>query len=359
MAQRSSWVPLGLDLTTLRLFVATVEEGTLARAAERENIALSAISKRISLLEARSGVQLFERHDRGMRLTPAGDCLFNRLTVVVDGLNQIAVDLESMRNGVRGVVRINADMFAASDGLASRVAGFMANYPDIEVLIEEQPSSAVLHAVKTGVAEIGLVGGRVQATDLQLIPWQESNLVAVLPNDDSLLAQRSLSFASLMERPFILIQKDCCLSELLRSQAHCLGARLNERSHASSFESVRMMVAAGLGVSVLPENSARGLAETGIVVRPLAETWARSVSAFCVRSTMGLPAAARLVIEWLQLTDDAESAAASGRNEPWWPKISRSSISAKMAPLTSATIIDFREVAEANAQRSRWSVAAE
>ncbi len=62
----------GLDITTLRLFLAAVEEGNLAKAAEREHIAISAISRRISDLEARWGVQLLERHDRGVVPTAAG-----------------------------------------------------------------------------------------------------------------------------------------------------------------------------------------------------------------------------------------------------------------------------------------------
>ena len=67
---KRSWRTLnGLDILTLRLLVVAGEEGNLARVSERENIAISAVSRRISDFEQRNGVQIFERHDRGVSLT--------------------------------------------------------------------------------------------------------------------------------------------------------------------------------------------------------------------------------------------------------------------------------------------------
>ena len=95
-SQNNTWKSLGLDLVSLRVFIATAEECSLAKAAARENIAHSAVSRRITDLEARAGVQLFERHDRGVILTAAGEMLLEQFRNVARLLDRIALDLEEI-----------------------------------------------------------------------------------------------------------------------------------------------------------------------------------------------------------------------------------------------------------------------
>jgi DNA-binding transcriptional LysR family regulator len=295
---------------TLRVFAATAEEGSLARAAEREVIALSAISRRISALEARSGVQLFDRRDRGMSLTPAGEVLFHRLENVFDLLDQVVLDLEAARSGTRGVIRLHTHVSATTGGLAQELAAFMAANPGLDVRIEEHTSNDVVHAVSTNTAELGLISGTVDPADLELIKWCEDRLVVVLPLGNPLASLRQVRLEDLVEEPFIGMQKDSSLLSLFRHQARLVGRTLNERANASSFESVRKMVAAGLGSSILPASAIED-GDLSIEVRPLAETWARRPLMLCFRSMAHLPAAAKLLVKWL-----AERAESQGQVEP-------------------------------------------
>jgi len=297
---RHPWGFLGLDLVTLRVFAATAEEGSLARAAEREVIALSAISRRISTLEARSGVLLFDRHDRGMSLTPAGEAMFRRLESVFHLLDEVALDLEAARTGTRGVIRIHTHMSATAGGLASELAAFMAAHPELDVRLEEHTSIDVVHAVSTNSAELGLISGTVDSGDLQLVRWCEDRLVALVPQGDPLASARQIRLEDMIDRSFIAMQKDSSLLSLYRNQARLMGKTLVERAHAGSFESVRKMVAAGLGVSIIPASAIDTMTETlPIVSRPLAETWARRPLMLCVRSLDHLPAATKLLVRWL------------------------------------------------------------
>ena len=291
------WRRFGLDLVTLRVFAATTEEGSLARAAERESIALSAISRRISALEARSGVQLFDRHDRGMTLTPAGEMLLHRLHGVFDLLDHIALDLEALHKGTKGVVRIHAHSSAITEGFSAELQTFISEHPGLDVQIEEHTSREVVHAVSTSTAELGLISGTAETGNLHVIPWREDTLVVALPAGDYLTTQRQLKFAALLERPFISMQKDSALSTLCRGQARMLGKTLIERAHATSFESVRKMVAAGLGVAIMPVSVIDP--QEAIVSRPLEESWARRPLSLCVRTLEHMPAATKLLVQWL------------------------------------------------------------
>ena len=311
--KRHPWGSLGLDLVTLRMFAATAEEGSLVRAADREAIALSAISRRISALEARSGVQLFDRRDRGMSLTPAGESLFHRLEGVFDLLDQLALDLEAARRGTRGIVRIHTHMSATAGGLAKQLAGFMAAHPGLDVRVEEHTSAEVVHAVSTNTAEIGLISGTVDSCELEVVRWCSDRLVAILPANDPLVNKAQVRFEDIADRCFIAMQKDSSLLSLYRNQARLMGKQIIERAHASGFESVRLMVAAGLGVSIIPASAIDEMTETlPIVVKPLAETWANRPLMLCVRSLKQLPAAAKLLVRWLTEPAAADASATSG-----------------------------------------------
>src|SRR5215213_11729610 len=86
-------MPVRFDLLTLKLFIAVVEEQSIARAAERENIVPSAVSKRISDLEADLKVSLIQRHNRGIATTPAGNALLRHARSVLRDLGQLEGEL--------------------------------------------------------------------------------------------------------------------------------------------------------------------------------------------------------------------------------------------------------------------------
>ncbi|QUT07817.1 LysR family transcriptional regulator [Sphingobium phenoxybenzoativorans] len=300
MVANHSWSIKEIDLTSLRLFAATVEEGTLARAAEREHIAISAISRRISDLEWRCGVTLLERRDRGVVPSAAGQILVNQIRDLLDLLQRMVLDMEAIRGGTRGHIRVHAHMSATSGLLPGKIAEFVAANPGVDVELDEFTSIEVIHSVRTGTADIGLVSGTVDGGDLHLIPWEIDELVAILPPGHALAERSSLQLSDMLGEYFVGMQRDSALLSLYRHQAMVLGKTLKERAHATSFESVRKMVSVGLGVAILPAVAAHPFVEElGINVRPLKETWAHRPLMLCVRDPAQLLAATRLLVQHL------------------------------------------------------------
>ena len=101
-----------IDLTSLQLFVAVCELGSIGRAAEREFIAASAVSKRLSDLETAVDTALLYRHSRGVTLTPAGESLLHHARTVLFGLERMQGELSEYADGVRGHVRMHANISA-------------------------------------------------------------------------------------------------------------------------------------------------------------------------------------------------------------------------------------------------------
>src|SRR5947208_10935378 len=145
-----------IDLTSLQLFVAVCELGSIGKAAEREFIAASAVSKRLSDLETAVGTPLLYRHARGVNLTPAGQSLLHHARAVLFGLEKMQAELSEYADGVRGHVRIHANISAIVQFLPEDLGAFSQEHPQVKIDLEEHLSTEVLRAVQEGAADLGI-----------------------------------------------------------------------------------------------------------------------------------------------------------------------------------------------------------
>ena len=299
----------GFDILTLRLLVCAAEEGNLARVSDRHNIAISAVSRRISDFELRYGVQMFDRHDRGVIPSPDGAHMLDRIRIILEQLEGVADDLLERRNGAAGLIRIRSNMSSSvSASLPARIAEFRREHPRIEIELDECASVDTVSAVSSGACEVGIVSGTVDARGLELIPWEEDELVAVLPNDLSLAQRATLCFADLLDHPFVSLRRDSALLAQLRAEAAALGRTLSSSAYMMSFGGVRSCVSAGLGVAILPAGTAYPFArEQALAVRKLGDAWARRTLKLCIRPNGRLAPAARLFVQHLVRHREAQA----------------------------------------------------
>ncbi len=184
-----------IDLTSLQLFVAVCELGSIGRAAEREFIAASAVSKRLSDLETAVDTALLYRHSRGVTLTPAGESLLHHARTVLFGLERMQGELSEYADGVRGHVRMHANISAIFQFLPEDLGAFAREHSQIKIDLQEHLSSDVLHAVQEGAADLGIcnVGMANGGGALALVHEGEERCVrdlrqVVVPRGDLLFA---------------------------------------------------------------------------------------------------------------------------------------------------------------------------
>lgn len=170
-----------IDLTSLQLFVAVCELGSIGRAAEREFIAASAISKRLSDLEATLGTALLYRHARGVDLTPAGESLLHHARAMLYSLEKMQGELSEYADGVRGHVRVHANISAIVQFLPEDLGAFARAHEAIKIDLEEHLSSEVVRAVQEGAADLGICHVPADADALQTLPYRSDRLALVLP----------------------------------------------------------------------------------------------------------------------------------------------------------------------------------
>lgn len=290
-----------LDLTDLRLFLAIAEAGSITAGAARLRLALAAASTRIRNLEVRAGLALLERGRRGVRPTPAGMALLHHARAMLAQLARLEAEMADHAGGVRGLVRLPANGAACAEFLPEALPGFLAAHPLIDVEPEEKPSHAVLDAVATGAAELGIAAawaleGR---TDLHGSPFRTDRLVLVAPLGHPLAAGPALRLAEALEAGFVGLGAASALQVHLLAQASRAGGRMRVRAHAPSFDAACRMVAAGAGLAVLPEMAARRH-RRNLAIRRLAEPWAVRRLLLCTRTGARLTPQARRLLEHLE-----------------------------------------------------------
>src|SRR6201990_219615 len=164
-----------IDLTTLRLFIAICEEQNLTRAAVREGIAASAVSKRMNDFESAFGISLFERLSKGMALTPAGEALLHHARVTLLNVEKIAVELSEYSQGVRGHVRMFANLSAIVQYLPEDLSAFFAAHELLRVDLQERPSGQVVRGIEEGTAEIGICSAEADSRALEVFHYRYDN----------------------------------------------------------------------------------------------------------------------------------------------------------------------------------------
>ncbi len=264
------------DLTSLDLFITVAQERNLTRAAGIKHLAVSAVSKRISELEAQIGSPLLIRNARGVELTPAGQSLLFYARQLKQTMAQLDNELSEFAAGVKGHIRIHAITSALSQFLPQDVAGFAERYPQIKFDIEERVGSAVIRAVADGRADLGIIASHTPAQGLETLPYRHDELTLVVPGNHPLASLKSVQFNELIEHEFVGPHLDSSLHALLTREADKLGQSLKLRIRISSFDCMCRMVSNGLGLAVLPRSVVEPYLRSHRLKRVvLNEPWAR------------------------------------------------------------------------------------
>ena len=288
------------DLTDLRLFVATADEGNMTRAAERQHLSLAAASARIKALEAQSGLSLLYREARGVRLTPPGEAFLFHARGVLRQAEKLRADLQEYGGGLRGHLRVFANTTAVTDFLPEILPEFLSANPKINIDLQEKPNAEIARGVLDGRADIGIVAGKVDTLGLEAIHFSTDRLVLATARNHRFARRKKIAFAETLDDDQIGMQSGSTLQNFLAQVTDALGKPLKLRIQLSSFEAMCRMIGAGVGVGIVPESAARrNQAGMGISLIALTDAWSVRERYILVRKRDALPRYAESLIETL------------------------------------------------------------
>ena len=291
------------DLASLRLFLAVIDGGSLTAGAEQYGISLAAASKRVAELEAHVGSALLLRAKRGVTPTPAGLAMRQHAIEVVGRLEQLAVAMDDFRRGALGHLRLWANTSAFGGFLPDLLAAYAKAHPKIHIDLEDTSSDDAVRAVVTGVAELAVIGENTSAGRLETLVCDRDELVLVVPVGHTLTrgGRAEVAIAEALGHDFVALGRSTSLTRQIGAAAQAAGRMLKVRVQVRSFDAMCRMVAAGLGVAILPRaGAAPHLAAMGLECLALTGMATRRDLLLAMRSRQTLSPAARALVDMAQ-----------------------------------------------------------
>jgi DNA-binding transcriptional LysR family regulator len=197
-------------------------------------------------------------------------------------------------------VRVAASVSALAEDLPDDVAAFLEGHPALRVSLDERPSQEVVREVRAGSAELGVAWDAVDARGLETTPYRCDHLHVIVPPSHPLAGRSSVAFADTLDHPSVGLASAGLVGAIMRRHAALAGRSLVHRMQVSSLDACLRIVAAGLGLAILPaESAAVQVGAQRLVMRPLDEPWAERRFVVLSRGAASLPAAARRLLEHL------------------------------------------------------------
>ena len=289
------------DLVDLQLFIAVADEHSITRGALRAHLALASASARIKGLEAALGTALLKRGRRGIELTAAGESLLDHARIILHHVETMRGDLSAYSSGARASVHLLANTSGLSEHLPKALAAFLREHPDINVDIEERESTDIAAAIATGAADLGFAAEHALPDNVERFLFSEDRLMLVTARRGDLAGRRQIDFQEVRDRDFVGLTNSTALQIHIARHAARLGLRLRFRARLRDFDAICRMVAAEVGIAVVPEAAAKRCARSmPIAMIRIRDPWANRKLTICARSFKSLPRPAKQLVEHLR-----------------------------------------------------------
>jgi LysR family transcriptional regulator, hydrogen peroxide-inducible genes activator len=242
-----------MEFHQLKYICAIADTGSFSRAAERCHVAQPSLSQQVLKLEEDLGAKLFDRLGRSVRLTEAGRAFLPYARSILQQMEAARTDVEDKRTDIRGSVTVGVIPTIAPYLMPQCVAAFSKKYPDARLRIIEDTTPLLVESLRNLSVDVAILALPLKQKDLEIFPLQTEPLFAVLPKEHARASAKSLSLKELRSEQFVFLRDGHCFRDL--SISACARANVNPKIafESGQFSSLLGMVAAGIGVSLVPE----------------------------------------------------------------------------------------------------------
>ena len=257
-----------MEIHQLRYFVAVANEGSFSRAAAKVRVAQPSLSQQIRKLEAEVGQPLFDRLPRSVVLTEAGRCFIEYARQILASIGDARRCVDELKGKVAGKVAVGAIPTIASFVLPELVVTFQKHYPDVTLEIVEDVTDAVTRRIEAGELDVALASTCRPSPTLQRDSLGTEPLLALVPEEHPLAKKDLVEFDDLKSQRFLLLHEMHCLSQQVNHLLESRRLRPEIALAGSQLSTIANMVAASIGVSIVPQMMMRHHATPGCVSLP-------------------------------------------------------------------------------------------
>ncbi|MEM9485977.1 MAG: LysR substrate-binding domain-containing protein [Cyanobacteria bacterium P01_F01_bin.116] len=262
-----------MELRHLRYFLAVAETLHFGKAAVRLQMAQPPLSQQIKQLETELGVQLFARTRRKVALTAAGLVLQQEAQQIFRQLEQAVSKTQQTDRGEVGRLEIAFVSSAMYSLLPNYLKQFREQYPQVDIVLHELSTKDQIQGLLENRLDIGFMRPPVDNTTLKAQTVLQEPFLAALPIDHSLATQAYISIQNLQHEPFVLFPRLMAprLYDQIMSICHQGEFSPTVRQQAAQMQTILSLVAANMGVAIVPE-SLRNLQRQGVCFVGFEET---------------------------------------------------------------------------------------
>jgi LysR family hydrogen peroxide-inducible transcriptional activator len=250
-----------MTLTELRYIVAVAREKHFGRAADACFVSQPTLSVSVKKLESELGVMIFERGGSEITLTPIGEEVVQQAQRVLDASHQLKEIADQGRDPLRGALRVGV-IYTIGPYLLPRIIKSMIDkHPDMPLILQENFTVRLLEMMRTGDVDVAVLAEPFDDTGLETVPLYDEDFMVAVPGKHAWAKKTSIASIELKQETMLLLGIGHCFRdqvlevcpEAARFSANSAG--IQKTVEGSSLETIRHMVAEGLGVTVLPKMS--------------------------------------------------------------------------------------------------------
>jgi len=261
-----------LNVTRLKVLKEVAYHGSFSAAAEALSYTQSAVSQQIATLEAETGMALLERHPRGVTLTAAGQALVGHAEGILARLETAEAALSAIAGLRGGRLRMASFSTAGATLMPLAIATFRASYPDVELTLEEGEPEEIVPRLRAGELDLALLfefGDEIRLQrDMTRVDLLEDPMFLALPPEHRLAARQKIRLEDLARDAWVQTSSSSpCARHVVRI-CHAAGFEPNVAFESDDYQTVQGLVAAGVGVALIPE-LALSVVREDIVIRAL------------------------------------------------------------------------------------------
>lgn len=260
-----------MELRHLRYFVAVARHLSFTAAAESLGVAQPPLSQQIRDLEAEIGTPLFERTTRRVSLTRAGADFHAQALAILQRSGEAVDRARAIGSGMAGIVNIGLTGSMLAGPLGPAIRAFSIIHPDVDLRIHEMSPDRQIEMLKAGQTDISFLRSPPQDADLvSERAWRET-VRLVLPRDHRLARAAAIRLSDLHRERFVFLRlSDSLFAKYLWDRCVEAGFTPTITHQVVEAASLTSLVAAGLGIAMIPEFVAR-LAHANVIYRPIVE----------------------------------------------------------------------------------------
>jgi LysR family hydrogen peroxide-inducible transcriptional activator len=259
-----------MEIHQLRYFVAVADEGSFSRAAAKVRVAQPSLSQQIRKLEAEVGQPLFDRLPRSVVLTEAGRCFIDYARQILASIGDARRCVDELKDEVAGRLAVGAIPTIAPYVLPELVVTFQKHYPDVTLHIVEDVTEGITRRIEAGELDVALASSCQQSPTLRCESLGNEPLLALVPEGHPLAKKTLVELDDLKSQRFLLLHEMHCLSQQVHHLLESRRLRPEIALAGSQLSTIANMVAAEIGVSIVPQMMVNHQATPGCVSLPFA-----------------------------------------------------------------------------------------